>query len=337
MILITGGNGYIGSHFIIELSKIGSDLIVVDNFTNSEKDNLKNISEIIEKEIVFIQGDIKDNSVLKNIIKKYNIKTIIHLAGYKSISESIINPIKYYNENINSFLSLIEAMSYAKVQELIFSSSATVYGNKFKPPWNENLILEFPQNAYAQTKYIIEKMLKNLSNSNSDLKIGILRYFNPVGYHESGLIGENLNIDQANLVPSILQVLLNIKSELKVFGNFYDTLDGSGVRDYIHIEDLIRGHLEALKYIQNNQGLHIWNLGIGKGYSVFEVIKEFENQLNIKLPYIICDKREGDLSEYWADVSKANNELGWIADKNLKDIVKSTFGRLNYLRNNKKN
>jgi len=331
MILVTGGCGYIGSHFIVKIIEMGLDVVSIDNFSNSDSNTVDNIKKITGSNIDFIEGDVRDKTILDKIFANYNIKSVVHFAGHKSIPESIENPLEYYSCNVSGSLALLVAMLQAGTKEIIFSSSASVYGNNHPLPWHEDLDLSLPLNPYAQSKFITERMLQNISNIDSDIKIGILRYFNPVGYHLSGLIGDNINKRESNLIPSITRVLLGIETRLSIFGNNYNTKDGTGVRDYIHIDDLIDGHIAALKHINVFNGFNIWNLGTGWGCSVLQIIDEFENQLDQKIPYIIKDRRKGDLPEYWSAVLKAKKELNWSAVKNLQEMVKSTICRVKHL------
>ncbi|MFL2899952.1 MAG: UDP-glucose 4-epimerase GalE [Candidatus Pelagibacterales bacterium] len=332
MILVTGGAGYIGSHFVVYLIKHGFEVLVIDNFSNSNHSNIKNIEKIVGSNINFIEGDVKDCSILNQIFRRYKISSVAHFAGFKSIPNSIINPISYYSENIISSISILESMEQAGIKKIIFSSSASVYGNSHPLPWHEGLNLEFPLNPYAQTKYITEKFLINICNIDKDFRVGILRYFNPIGYHESGLIGDSIKNNENNLIPAIIRVLLRLDENFNIFGNDYLTKDGTGIRDYIHIDDLISGHVAALKYINLNKGLNIWNLGKGTGYSVHEIISEFENRLVTKIPFVIKERRKGDLPEYWSEVSKAYSELNWSANRNLNEMIVSTINRINYLK-----
>ncbi len=330
MILVTGGNGYIGSHFILELLYKGYEVISIDNLVNSSKENIKLIKEISKKNFIFIEGDLRNKDLLNEIFSKYAIDCVVHFAGLKYISESYLNPIEYFAVNVNGSVNLFEAMSKASVYEIIFSSSATVYGSKHKLPWNESISLKLPSNPYAQTKFIVENILKNIHFNDRKWKIGILRYFNPVGYHSSGKIGEKINEGMSNLIPSIIKVISSREKFLKIYGDDYETLDGSGVRDYIHINDLIDGHLKAMQFIKNNGNFNIWNLGRGEGYSVLQVIERFEYHLGKKIPYKIYSRRPGDLPAYWADANKAKAELLWSPHNDLDQMIKDTLA---YLKN----
>lgn len=330
MILVTGGNGYIGSHFILELLDKGYEVISIDNLVNSSKENIKTIKEISKKNFIFIEGDLRNKKLLNEIFSKYTIDCVVHFAGLKNISESYLNPIEYFAVNVNGSVNLFEAMKKASVYEIIFSSSATVYGSKHKLPWKESISLKLPSNPYAQTKFIVENILKNIHLIDSRWKIGILRYFNPVGYHNSGKIGENINEGASNLIPSIIKVISSREKFLKLYGDDYETIDGSGVRDYIHINDLIDGHLKAIQFIKNKGNFNIWNLGRGEGYSVLQVIQKFEYYLGKKIPYKIYNRRPGDLPAYWADPNKAKSELLWSPHNDLDQMIKDTLA---YLKN----
>ncbi len=322
MILVTGGCGYIGSHTILKLAKIGYKIVILDNFSNSSFRVLDKLQSITNKEISFIEGDIRDYDVLRKIFVKYRIEEVLHFAALKSISESFQKSIEYFSNNIGGSLNLLNAMDEAKIKKIIFSSSATVYGKNHKLPWHENLKLSMPDSPYAQSKLVIEESLRNVYNSDNNWKVGILRYFNPIGAHSSDLINEDINGKVSNLIPNILKVIKNKHPFLEIYGNDYKTVDGTGVRDFIHIDDLVDGHIKALEYLSSNNGYNIWNLGTGSGYSVLQVLKEFEDIMKIKIPYRILDRRNGDLSEYWADPSKAFLELNWQAKKNIKEMVK---------------
>lgn len=335
MILVTGGCGYIGSHFMLRLLRKGQDIICLDNLSNSNDEVLLKINNLCLKKIIFVKGDVSNHNLLMNIFKKYKINTVVHFAGFKSISESINNPIKYYKNNVVETISLLNAMNEANVKKMIFSSSATVYGKNKSLPLHESLKIDFPDNPYAQSKLIIEKILHFISKKKDNLwSIGILRYFNPIGCHPSGKIGENMNNknNNTNLIPAIIEVIIKKKEQLKIFGGDYNTHDGTCIRDYIHIEDLISGHEKALEYISNYNGYKIWNLGSGFGYSVLEIVKEFERALNQKIPFDIIHRRDGDLDSYWADISKAKRELDWNTKFTLIDMVKDILNQTETLK-----
>tara|TARA_Y100000816_G_scaffold273256_1_gene239430 strand:- start:15 stop:1019 length:1005 start_codon:yes stop_codon:yes gene_type:complete len=323
MILITGGCGYIGAHCAIDLINKNYEILIIDNLSNSNLSNLEAIQKITNVKVNFFEGDVRDINFLNKIFNENKIESVIHLAGLKSVSESFSDPIKYYSNNLEGTITLLEKIQKNKIKNLIFSSSATVYGNKHPIPWRENVELEVPLSPYAQTKYFVEKILENCVKK-YDLNVGILRYFNPVGYHSSGIIGEKVS-DQNNLLPSIVNYLIGNSAHLNVYGNDYETRDGTGVRDYIHINDLVSGHLSALEYIKSNKGYHIWNLGRGEGYSVLEIIDIFEEVSKRKIKYSFKPRRQGDLSSYWCDPQKAIDQLNWKAKKNVYEMVRDSM------------
>tara|TARA_Y100000768_G_scaffold333690_1_gene273870 strand:- start:4658 stop:5662 length:1005 start_codon:yes stop_codon:yes gene_type:complete len=324
MILITGGCGYLGSHCAVKLIKSGFEVVILDNLRNSDASTIDKIKSITKKNCEFVESDIRDQKNLKKVFEKYNFDIVFHFAGLKSINESLKFSDEYFSCNVSGAETLINQMKTSSVNKIIFSSSATVYGENFKPPWSETLKNLNPNNVYAQTKLMVEKLLYSLTLERKDFKVGILRYFNPIGNHESGLLGDRLD-RSTNLVPAIINTILGKQSFVEVFGNDYQTNDGTGVRDYIHVNDLIDGHLKAYDFIEKNGGYNIWNLGMGRGYSVLELINCFESYLDSKIPIKFKRRREGDLDQYWADVSKAKKELGWIAKKNLNDMTSDTL------------
>lgn len=317
-ILITGGAGYIGSHTYIELKRKGYRPIIVDNFSNSKIEVINSLREIIESDVDYFHLDILDTSNLVKIIKKYSIESVIHFAGLKSVSESLIVPAKYYHNNFFGTLSLIDAMNVCGVKKIIFSSSATVYGNKNNPV-NENSSLN-PLNPYGKSKYFVEQFLNDFSFSNRDWSIVILRYFNPVGAHKSSLIGEDPLDTPVNLMPILNQVASKKMTHINIYGDDYDTFDGSCIRDFIHVTDLSLGHIAALEYLNGFTGIDIFNLGTGKGTSVFELISTFEKVTKIKIPQRIVSRREGDIESSFADTTKANKHLSWKANLTLSDM-----------------
>ena len=320
-LLITGGAGYIGSHACIEFLNANYDIVVVDNLCNSSPESLNRVQQITNKPLKFIHGDIRDVHLLNKIFSEYNFDAVIHFAGLKAVGQSVNKPVEYFNNNIIGTIHLLQAMQDSNVKKIVFSSSATVYGSPEKLPIKET----FPRDAtnpYGRTKLIIEDMLKDLCISDKQWHAALLRYFNPVGAHSSGLIGEDPHDIPNNLLPYVSQVALGKLKQLSVYGNNYPTIDGTGVRDYIHVVDLVKAHVMALEYLSTgNAGLHAWNLGVGKGYSVLQVIDSFEQSNNIKVPYKITGRREGDVAECYADSTKANNELRWQAKKTLKDMM----------------
>lgn len=323
-VLVTGGAGYIGSHTVVELLNAGYEVIIIDNFSNSNPKVLDNIKKITNKSFKFIEGDLLDKNLLDDIFKNNNIDIVIHFAGYKSVGESVKMPLLYYDNNLISTIYLLEIMEKYKVYNLVFSSSATVYGKPKKLPITEDMDLH-TTNPYGTTKLMIEMILKDLSFSNDKWSISILRYFNPIGAHSSGLIGEYPNGIPNNLMPYICKVAIGELSELKVFGDNYNTKDGTGVRDYIHVVDLAQGHVSAIEYALKNKGVEVFNLGTGVGYSVLEIINSFENINNVSIPYKIVERRPGDISECYADTSKAQKMLNWSAKKTINDMCYDAY------------
>ncbi len=330
MILVTGGCGYIGSHFIVKLIEQGINVISLDNFSNSSHDTIDKIRSITNSNFNFIEGDVRDIDVLEKIFSENDISSVVHFAGLKSVKESFERPLDYYSSNITGSINLFKAMNRSDVNKIIFSSSATVYGDLYPLPWHEELSLQMPISPYAQTKFIVEEILKMHSFINLNMSIGILRYFNPIGSHVSGLIGDNINNKDGNLIPSIIRVLQGQSDYLSIFGNDYSTLDGTGVRDYLHIDDLLDGHIKALNFIELNKGFNIWNLGTGRGYSVLEILREFEKLVGKSIPYKFKNRRKGDLPEYWAEVSKSEKELEWTAKNGIEQMVKDSLNYINH-------
>lgn len=327
-ILLTGGTGFIGSHTAVVLTEFGNNVVLYDNLSNSNINILDRLETITGKRLPFVNGDIRDTCKLEQCIQSYDIDSVIHFAGLKAVGESVERPIHYYDNNIIGTLSLLKAMQSTNTKKLVFSSSATIYGAPEYLPIDEG----HPRSAvnpYGRSKLHIEDMLLDVVASDPMWKISCLRYFNPIGAHESGLIGDEPKGIPNNLMPYIVQVAKGTLPFLKVFGNDYDTIDGTGVRDYIHVMDLARGHQAALKYLEkicsNNRDLFNFNLGTGKGYSVFEVINTFESVSGKAIPYQIYDRRKGDISSCYAKVEKANLELSWKAKLNLEDMCKSSF------------
>lgn len=321
MILVTGGCGYVGSHFVAKLIENNYEFLVIDDLSNSSRNTIEKLISHYQVDINLIEDDIRNEKTLKKIFELNNIDTIAHFAGLKSVSESEKFPEDYYSVNILGTEILLNTMDEYKISKFIFSSSATVYNKSHPLPWHEGLLNKIPENPYARTKFIVEEMLDKKVKKNTDLRVAILRYFNPIGSHKSGIIGENTYIKNGNLVPSILKVLSNKNEILNIYGNDFNTSDGSGVRDYIHINDLIDGHIKAMKYLDFNNGINIWNLGCGKGYSVYEVISKFEEIVGVKIPKKVISRRKGDLDKYWADVTKAKKDLDWEAKETLESMV----------------
>lgn len=320
-VLVTGGAGYIGSHTTLALLEAGCNVIVLDNLCNSAAASLRRVEKIAGQAVEFICGDIRDMDLLNRIFKENRIRSVLHFAGLKAVGQSVNSPLTYYDNNVTGTLRLCQAMSDAGVYELVFSSSATVYGDVAVMPVSESTPTGMPTNPYGRSKLMVEEILRDLSRSDARWRIAVLRYFNPVGAHCSGLIGEDPNGIPSNLLPYISQVAVGKLSTVSVFGRDYPTRDGTGVRDYIHVVDLARGHLCALKALELRSGLDIWNLGTGCGYSVLEMIREFELVSERAVPYKIVSRRDGDVSECWADPSKALKELGWKAELGLHEMM----------------
>ena len=330
-VLLTGSCGYIGSHTLVELFDRGYEVVGIDNFSNSKREVIDNIKKITGKDFVFYEGDVCDKTILEKIFNENKIDIVIHFAGYKAVGESTLKPLMYYRNNIDSTLSLLEVMDEYNCHNFIFSSSATVYGKPHTLPIKENFPLS-TTNPYGTTKLTIEYILKDLYKSNNDWNIVILRYFNPVGAHKSGLIGENPNGIPNNLMPYIVKVANKEYDHLNVFGNDYDTPDGTGVRDYIHVVDLAVGHIKAIDDILNNCGLDIFNLGTGNGYSVLDIVNSFEKVNNVEVPYEIKPRRDGDIDACYADPTYAYEKLGFKASHSLDDMCKDSY---NFILKNK--
>ncbi len=324
-ILVTGGLGYIGSHTCVELLNEGHDVVVIDNLSNSKIDVKDKIEEITSKKISFYEGDMLDKSALDKIFKENKIDAVIHFAGFKAVGESVKKPLMYYRNNIDSTLNLVEAMNEAGCKNLVFSSSATIYGVQESPKYVETMERKTPASPYGKTKSMIEEILEDLYTSDNEWNITLLRYFNPIGAHESGLIGEDPNGIPNNLMPYILKVAAHELECLTIFGNDYETPDGTCIRDYIHVVDLARGHVSALSNMGNTSEVHIYNLGSGKGSSVNEIVTAFEKVNDLELNYKYGDRREGDLPEYFADPTKALNELNWKTEKTLEDMCRDAW------------
>lgn len=323
-ILVTGGAGYIGSHACVELLQSGYDVVVIDNLCNSKEESLKRVQKITGKSLKLYKEDLTNQKAIEEIFKKEQIEAVIHFAGLKAVGESVSIPLQYYKNNIISTLVLCEAMKKYDVKKLVFSSSATVYGDPHKVPITEDFPLR-ATNPYGRTKLMIEEILHDLYTSDNTWDIAILRYFNPVGAHPSGLIGEDPNGIPNNLVPYIAQVAIGKLNSLSVYGNDYPTLDGTGVRDYIHVVDLVLGHLKALEKLKTRPGIVTYNLGTGKGYSVLEMIKAFSKASGREIAYKITGRRPGDIASCYADTSKARTELGWSALKGIDEMCTDSW------------
>ncbi|MBN2297665.1 MAG: UDP-glucose 4-epimerase GalE [Deltaproteobacteria bacterium] len=318
-VLVTGGAGYIGSHTCVELLNAGYDVVVVDNLSNSKVESLKRVQEITGKKLSFFEMDLRDRTSLDTIFKRHRIDAVIHFAGLKAVGESVDIPLRYYHNNITGTLMLCEAMKDNNVRNIVFSSSATVYGDPHTVPIQEDFPLS-ATNPYGRTKLMIEDILRDLYIADHTWNIALLRYFNPVGAHSSGMIGEDPNDIPNNLMPFISQVAVGKLKELSVFGDDYPTVDGTGVRDYIHVVDLALGHISALKKLQESQGVVTYNIGTGRGYSVLEMIRAFENASGKKVPYKIAGRRSGDIATCYADPSRAEKELAWRAEKGVEEM-----------------
>lgn len=322
-VLLTGGAGYIGSHTIVEMYAAGHDVVVVDNFANSSPRVMERVEEITGKKTPLYEADVADEAALDRIFSEHKIDAVVHFAGFKAVGESVRMPLAYYTNNIDSTFALLRAMKRADVRKLIFSSSATVYGTPEKCPITEDMHTGDCSNPYGWTKFMIEQILKDYALANPEMQIILLRYFNPVGAHKSGRIGESPRGIPNNLMPYITQVAVGKRAELSVYGNDYPTPDGTGVRDYIHVVDLARGHVAALQYGKN--GVGIFNLGTGVGYSVLDMVNAFSCVNGVPVPYRIVDRRPGDIATCYADSAKAEKELGWHAVHTLEDMVRDSW------------
>lgn len=323
-ILVTGGAGYIGSHTCVELLSAGYEIIVLDNYSNSKPESLERVKEITGKDFTFYEVDLLNRSGLEEVFSNHSIDAVIHFAGLKAVGESVSIPLYYYHNNITGTLILCDVMKQYRVKNLVFSSSATVYGMPDRVPISEDFPLS-ATNPYGRTKLMIEEILRDLFVADNSWSIALLRYFNPIGAHESGRIGEDPSGIPNNLMPYITQVAVGKLKELQVFGNDYPTVDGSGVRDYIHVVDLALGHLKALERVLSAQGVDAFNLGTGTGYSVLEIVAAFEKAAGVNIPYKIVERRPGDVAVCYADPSKAKNELGWTAEKGIEDMCKDSW------------
>ncbi|WHX40272.1 UDP-glucose 4-epimerase GalE [Mesobacillus sp. AQ2] len=323
-ILVTGGAGYIGSHTCVELLNAGKEIIVVDNFSNSKPESLKRVKELTGKEFSYYDVDLLDREALAKVFAENQIEAVIHFAGLKAVGESVSMPLHYYHNNITGTLVLCQVMQEFEVKKLVFSSSATVYGMPEKTPISEDFPLS-TTNPYGSTKLMIEQILKDLNVADNSWSIALLRYFNPIGAHESGRIGEDPTGVPNNLMPYITQVAIGKLEELQIFGNDYPTVDGTGVRDYIHVVDLAVGHLKALEKVMESNGVEAYNLGTGRGYSVLEIVHAFENASGNKVPYKIVDRRPGDIAVCFADPSKSKEELGWEAERGIEEMCRDSW------------
>lgn len=330
-ILVTGGAGYIGSHTLVELLNANREIVVLDNLSNSSEVSLERVKQITGKSVTFYQGDILDRNILRKIFAENKIESVIHFAGLKAVGESVREPLRYYQNNVTGSIVLVEEMLAAGVNTIVFSSSATVYGDPQIIPIVESCPVGGTTNPYGTSKYMVERILEDTVKAFPQLSAVVLRYFNPVGAHESGLIGEDPNGIPNNLLPYISQVAVGKLKELSVFGSDYETHDGTGVRDYIHVVDLALGHLKALDKHQNDAGFHVYNLGTGTGYSVLDMVKVFETANEIKVPYKLVDRRPGDIAVCYSEPSKALKELDWKTERGLEQMMKDAW---NWQKNN---
>lgn len=324
-VLVTGGAGYIGSHTVLELLQQGDDVVVVDNLSNSSLHSLSRVEYLSDKKVTFYQGDVLDKGFLDAVFAQHEIDSVVHFAGLKAVGESVAKPIEYYQNNVQGTLTLLDAMRDAGVFKLVFSSSATVYGDPQALPLTESSPVGGTTNPYGTSKYMVEQVLQDVAKSDPQWAFAILRYFNPVGAHKSGIIGEDPNGIPNNLLPYISQVAVGKLAQLGVFGDDYDTPDGTGVRDYIHVVDLALGHLKALDKLSTSHGTLVYNLGTGNGYSVLEMVAAFEKAAEKPVPYQISPRRPGDIAACYADVSLAKNELGWVAERGIDEMMQDTW------------
>ena len=323
-ILVTGGAGYIGSHTCVELINAGYEIVIADNLSNSDIDAIYRTEKIVEQKIPFYQIDVAVEPELEKVFQENKFDAIIHFAGLKAVGESVTKPIEYYYNNLNCTMLLCKMMKKYDIKQLVFSSSATVYGDN-KSPFTEDMTLLPTTNPYGETKAMGERILTDFAKATPEVSVTFLRYFNPIGAHESGMIGENPRGIPNNLMPYVSQVASGRLKELSVYGNDYPTIDGTGVRDYIHVVDLAKGHVKAIEKMQNKNGVHIFNLGTGHGISVLELVHTFERVNQIKVPYKIVGRRDGDIAECYANANKAKQELDWVAEKNIEDMCRDTW------------
>ena len=324
-ILVTGGAGYIGSHTCVELLESGYDVVVIDNLCNSNPESLKRVESITGKRVVFYEGDVRDEALLRKIFEENEITCVIHFAGLKAVGESVAMPWEYYDNNLNSTLVLTKVMKEFGMKNIIFSSSATVYTADNEMPLRENSRTGNCTNPYGWTKFMTEQILSGMAHADDQWSIALLRYFNPIGAHSSGIIGEDPRGIPNNLMPYITQVAIGRREYLSVYGNDYDTHDGTGVRDYIHVVDLAKGHVAAVKFVMEHKGCEVFNLGTGKGYSVLDMVKAFNEANGLELPYKIVERRPGDIATCYADPCKSEQILGWKAEKDLHDMVRDSW------------
>ena len=324
-VLVTGGAGYIGSHTCLELLQSGYGVVVIDNLCNSNPKSLERVQELTGKSLRFYEGDVRDEALLRKIFAENEIHSVIHFAGLKAVGESVAQPWRYYDNNLNSTLMLTKVMGEVGVKRIIFSSSATVYSAANEMPLRETSVTGNCTNPYGWTKYMTEQILQGMATADPEWSVCLLRYFNPIGAHESGRIGEDPRGIPNNLMPYITQVAIGRREKLSVYGNDYDTHDGTGVRDYIHVVDLSKGHVAAVKYTAEHAGCEVFNLGTGTGYSVLDMVHAFREVNDVALPYVITDRRPGDIAVCYADPAKSEAVLGWKAERNLRDMCRDSW------------
>lgn len=325
MILVTGGAGYIGSHTVVELLQVGEQVLVLDNLCNSSAESIKRVTKITGKAPMFVEGDIRDIELLRSIFSSHDISAVVHFAGLKAVGESVAKPLEYYDNNVYGTLTLLQVMNEFAVKRIVFSSSATVYGDPASVPIREDFPTGGTTNPYGTSKYMVERILADLCATDSEWSAVVLRYFNPVGAHKSGLIGEDPNDIPNNLLPYVAQVAIGRLAQLSVFGNDYNTPDGTGVRDYIHVVDLALGHLAALGKLASTTGFEAVNLGTGNGYSVLDMVAAFEKASGRAVPYKIVARRPGDIATCYADPAYAQQSLGWHAERGLDEMMEDTW------------
>jgi UDP-glucose 4-epimerase len=325
MILVTGGVGYIGAHICVELLREGYDVLILDNLCNSSRLTIERISGLAGVRPGFIEGDVRNRALLERVFNDYPIDAVVHCAGLKAVGESVREPLRYFETNVSGSVNLCQAMADAGVHTLLFSSSATVYGECGQMPLDESCALGQPTNPYGHSKLMAENVMGSIARSDPRWSVGLLRYFNPIGAHPSGWLGEAPTTAPNNLLPYLLQVATGQQKELSIFGDDYPTPDGTGVRDYIHVMDLAEGHLKALDYLQRKSGVHLWNLGTGRGYSVLEMVNAFERVSGMTIALKTTPRRSGDIAQCWADPGKAARELGWCATRNLDEMLRDAW------------
>ena len=324
-VLVTGGAGYIGSHTCVELMESGHDVVVIDNLCNSNPRSLERVEALTGRKVSFYEGDVRDEALLRRIFAEQAIDSVIHFAGLKAVGESVAQPWRYYDNNLNSTLVLTKVMADVGVKRIIFSSSATVYSGDNEMPLRETSRTGSCTNPYGWTKYMTEQILSGIAHADPEWSVVLLRYFNPIGAHESGMIGEDPRGIPNNLMPYITQVAIGRREKLSIFGNDYDTPDGTGIRDYIHVVDLAKGHVAAVTFATENTGCEVFNLGTGTGYSVLDMVKAFEEANGVRIPYQIAGRRPGALPVCYADPAKSAEMLGWKAEKNLRDMCRDSW------------